>query len=67
MRHRNVINATVIWEPNDHCQIFDVGQTNDRMIKFQKRYFIATITINEIKSRRKNNAHMYPLSFQDHL
>ena len=67
MRHRNVINATVICEPNDHYQIFDVGQTNDRMIKFQKRYSIATITINEIISRRKNNAHMYPLNFQDHL
>ena len=30
------IKATVIWEPNDHRQVFDVGGSNSLMIKFPK-------------------------------
>ena len=41
------IKATVIWEPNDQCRIFDVGISNARMIKIQKRNFLETLTDNE--------------------
>ena len=39
----NHAKATVIWEPKDHCRIFDVGRSHARMIKFQKRYFIEVL------------------------
>ena len=32
----HAIKATVIWEPEHHCKIFDVGRSHARMIKFQK-------------------------------
>ena len=44
------IKATVIWEPENHCRIFDVGRSYARMIKFQKRYFIEVIENNETNS-----------------
>ena len=43
----HAIKATVIWEPENHCRIFDVGRSYPRMIKFQKRYFVETLENNE--------------------
>ena len=59
--------ATVIWEPENRCRIFDVGRSYARKIKFQKRYFIETLEINETNSGHKQNAHMYSSRFQKHL
>ena len=63
----HVIKATVIWEPNDHCQIFDFGRSHARMINFQKRYYVETVTNNENNSAHQRNAQMYTSCFQDHL
>ena len=38
----HAIKATVIWEPKNHCRIFDFGRSYVRMIKLQKSYFIET-------------------------
>ena len=43
------IQATVIWEPENHSRIFDVGISYARMFKFQKRYFIENLENNETK------------------
>ena len=59
--------ATVIWEPENYCRIFDVGISHARMIKSQKRYFIETLENNETNSGHKHNAHMYSSRFQKHL
>ena len=32
----HAIKASVIWEPENHCRIFDVGRSYARMIKFPK-------------------------------
>ena len=61
------IKATVIWEPENHCRIFDVGRSYARMIKLQKRYFIETLENNETISGHKHNAHMYSSRFRKHL
>ena len=37
------------------------------MIKFQKRYFIATLESNETSSGHKHMPHMYSSRFQKHL
>ena len=55
----HAIKATVIWEPEHHCRIFDVGRSHARIINFQKRYFIETFENNETNSGHKHNAHMY--------
>ena len=60
------IKATVIWEPENHCRIFDIGRSYARMIKFQKRYFIETLKNNETNSGHKHNAHVYSSRFQKH-
>ena len=62
----HAIQATVIWEPENHCRFFDVGRSYARMIKFQKRYFIETLENNETNSGHKHNAHMYSSRFQKH-
>ena len=36
----HAIKAIVIWEPENHCRIFDVGRSYTRMIKYQKRNFL---------------------------
>ena len=46
---------------------FDVGRSHARMIKFQKRYFIETLTNNESNTGLQHNAHMYTSCVQDHL
>ena len=33
----HAIKTTVIWEPENHSRIFDVGRSHARMVKFQKR------------------------------
>ena len=63
----HAIKATVIWEPKNHCRIFDVGRSYARMINFQKRYFFETLENNETNSGHKHNAHMYSSRFQKHL
>ena len=37
------------------------------MIKFQKRYFIETLEINETNGIHEYEAHMYSSHFQEHL
>ena len=49
------IKATVFWEPNHHCRIFDVGRYYARMIKFRKRYFLETLENNETNSGHKHS------------
>ena len=61
------IKATIIWEPENHCQIFDVGSSHARMIKFQKRYFIETLENKETSNVHKHLPHMYSSRFQKHL
>ena len=63
----HAIKATVIWEPENHCRIFDVGRSYERMIKFQKRYFIETLENNETNTGHKHKAHMFYSRFQKHL
>ena len=63
----HAIKAPVIWEPNDHRKIVDVGRSNARMVKFQKRCFTETLINNESNSGLKLIALMYNRSFQDHL
>ena len=63
----HAIKAVVIWEPEHHCKIFDVGRSHARMIKFQKRYFIETLENNETIRRHQHEAHMYSSRFQKHL
>ena len=63
----HAIKATVIWEPENHCRIFEVGRSHARMIKFQKRHFIETLEINETNSGHKHDAHMYSSCFQKHF
>ena len=65
LNHAN--KATVIWEPYNHCPVFDVGRSYARLIKFQKRYFIETLENNETNSGHKHKAHMYSSCFQKHL
>ena len=55
----HAIKATLIWEPDNHCRIFDVGRSHARMLKFQKRYFIKTLENNETNSGHKHMPHMY--------
>ena len=61
------IQATAIWEPENHCRILDVGRSYARMIKFQKSYIIETFENNETNSGHTHNAHMYSIRFQKHL
>ena len=63
----HAIKATVIWEPENHCRIVDVGRSHARMIKFQKRYSIETLENNETNSGHKHNANMYSSRLQTHL
>ena len=63
----HAIKTTVIWDPENHCRIFDVGRSYARMTKFQKRYFIETLENNEANLGHKHNAHMYSSGFQKHL
>ena len=63
----HAIKATVIWEPENHCRIFDVGRSHARKIKFQKRYYIEKLENNETNSGHKHNAHMYSSRFQNHF
>ena len=59
--------ATIIWEPENHCRIFDVVRLYARMIKFQKRFFIETLDKNETNSGHQHNARMYSSRLQKHL
>ena len=61
----HAIKATVIWEPENHCRIFDVGRSYARMIRFQKRYFIETLQNNETNPGHKHNAHRYQVVFKN--
>ena len=63
----HAIRATVIWEPKNHCRIFDAGRSHARMTNFQKRYFIETVENNETNFGHKNTPHMYSSRFQKHL
>ena len=63
----HAIKATVIWEPEHHCKIFDVGRSHARMIKFEKLYFIETLENNETNSVHEHEPHMYSSRFQKHL
>ena len=63
----HAIKATVIWEPENHCRIFDVGRSYSCMIKFQKRYFVETLENNETNPGHKHMPHMYSSRFQKHL
>ena len=63
----HAINTTLIWEPEKHCRIFDVGRSYARMIKVQKRYFNETPDNNETIPGHEDNAHMYSNCFQKHL
>ena len=63
----HAIKATVIWEPENHCRIFDVGRSYARMIKFPKRYFIEALEYNETNSGHKHNAQIYSSCFQKRL
>ena len=63
----NAMKATIIWEPKNHCRIFDVGRSHARMIIFQKRYFIKRLENNEASSGHKQMPHMYSSRFQKHL
>ena len=64
---KHAIKATIIWAPENHCRIFDVGRSHARMIKFQKRYFIETLKNNETTSGHKHMPHIYSSRFQEHL
>ena len=57
------IKATVNWELNNHCRLFDVCKSYARIIKFQKRFFIETLENSESNPGHKHNAHMYSRSF----
>ena len=63
----HAIKATVIWEPDHYCSIFDVGRLYAHEIKFQKRYFIDVLENNETNFGHKRSAHMYTSRFQKHL
>ena len=63
----HAIKATVIWEPENHCPIYDVGRSYVRMIKFQKRYFVETLENNETYCGHKHMPHMYSSRFQKNL
>ena len=63
----HAIKLTVIWEPENHCRIFDVRRSYARMIKFQKRYFVETLENNATNSGNKHMPHMYSSSFQKHF
>ena len=63
----HAIKAAVIWEPENHCRIFDVGRSHAHMIKFLKRYFIETLENNETNSGHNHMPHMYSSCFQKHL
>ena len=56
----HAIKATVIWQPDNHYSIFDVGRS-------YARSFIETLENNETNSGHKHNAHMYSSRFQKHL
>ena len=63
----HAIKATVIWEPENHCRIIDVGRSHARLIKLQKRFFIETLENNETNSGHRHMPHMYSSRFQKHL
>ena len=63
----HAIKATVIWEPENQCRIFDVGRSHARMINFQKRYFIETVENNATSSDHKHMPHRYSSRFPKHL
>ena len=63
----HAIKATVIWQPQDHCRIFDVRRSRARMIKFQNRYFIETLENNETNKVHEHEAHMYSSRFRRHF
>ena len=57
----HAIKATVIWEPQNHCRIFDYGRS------YARRYFIETLEDNETNKVHAHEAHMYSSRFQIHL
>ena len=63
----HAIKATVIWEPENHCRIIDVGRSHARLIKLQKRFFIETLENNKTNSGHRHMPHMYSSRFQKHL
>ena len=63
----HAIKTKVIWEPENHCRIFDVGRSHARMIKFQKRYFIEILENKETSSGYKHMPHIHSSRFQKHL
>ena len=36
--------ATIVWEPEVHCQIFEMLKLDAYMVKYQDRYWIETNT-----------------------
>ena len=54
----HAFKATIIWEPENHCRIFDVGRSHARMIKFKKRYFTETLENNETGHKSGHKPHI---------
>ena len=65
---KHAIKATIVWEPENYCRIFDVGRSYARKIQFQKRYFIETLENKETKnSGHKHMPHMYSSRYKKRL
>ena len=47
--------ATIVWFPEDTCKTFQVAKIHARMIKFHEKYFIESISYEQVNPSRKQS------------